>query len=177
MRKQVGGTTLEVVQGDITAYAVDAIVNAANNHLWMGAGVAGAIKRKGGQVIEDEAVRQGPIPIGEAVVTSGGALQARYVIHAAAMGQDLTTTADLIRQATRNSCARAAELGVASLAFPALGTGVGGFSVGEAARVMLDAVHTALRNTPQTPLRQVCFVLFTPDARRAFDEALARLSP
>ncbi|MDQ3830194.1 MAG: macro domain-containing protein, partial [Candidatus Tectomicrobia bacterium] len=88
MRKQVGTTTLEVVQGDITECAVDAVVNAANNHLWMGAGVAGAIKRKGGQVIEDEAVRQGPIPVGEAVVTSGGTLQARYVIHAAAMGQD-----------------------------------------------------------------------------------------
>jgi O-acetyl-ADP-ribose deacetylase (regulator of RNase III) len=177
MRKQVGTTTLEVVQGDITECAVDAVVNAANNHLWMGAGVAGAIKRKGGQVIEDEAVRQGPIPVGEAVVTSGGTLQARYVIHAAAMGQDLSTNAELIRQATRNSFARAAELGVTSLALPALGTGVGGFSVNEAARVMIDAVHTALRETPQTSLRRVLFVLFTPDALQAFDEALARLSP
>jgi O-acetyl-ADP-ribose deacetylase len=177
MRKQVGATTLDVVQGDITECAVDAIVNAANNHLWMGAGVAGAIKRKGGQVIEDEAVRQGPIPVGEAVVTGGGTLQARYVIHAAAMGQDLTTNADLIRQATRNSFRRAAELGVTSLALPALGTGVGGFSVHEAARVMIDATNTALRDTPQPSLRRVLFVLFTPDARRAFDEALARLSP
>jgi O-acetyl-ADP-ribose deacetylase len=177
MRQQVGATTLDVVQGDITECAVDAIVNAANNHLWMGAGVAGAIKRKGGQVIEDEAVRQGPIPVGEAVVTGGGTLQARYVIHAAAMGQDLTTNADLIRQATRNSFRRAAELGVTSLALPALGTGVGGFSVHEAARVMIDATNTALRDTPQTSLRRVLFVLFTPDARRAFDEALARLSP
>jgi O-acetyl-ADP-ribose deacetylase (regulator of RNase III) len=168
---------LEVVQGDITEYAVDAIVNAANDHLWMGAGVAGAIKRKGGQVIEDEAVRQGPIPIGEAVVTGGGTLQARYVIHAAAMGQDLTTHAELIRQATRNSLVRAAELGVTSLALPALGTGVGGFSMPEAARVMLEAVHTALQDTPQTSLRRVLFVLFTSDALQAFDEALARLSP
>jgi O-acetyl-ADP-ribose deacetylase (regulator of RNase III) len=177
MRKQVGATTLDVVQGDITEYTVDAIVNAANNHLWMGAGVAGAIKRKGGQVIEDEAVRQGPIPVGEAVVTSGGTLQARYVIHAAAMGQDLTTNADLIRQATRSSFMRAAELGVTSLALPALGTGVGGFSVHEAARVMIDAAITALRETPRTSLRRVLFVLFTPDALQAFDEALARLSP
>jgi O-acetyl-ADP-ribose deacetylase (regulator of RNase III) len=177
MRKQVGTTTLEVVQGDITECAVDAVVNAANNHLWMGAGVAGAIKRKGGQVIEDEAVRQGPIPVGEAVVTGGGTLPARYVIHAAAMGQDLITTAELIRQATRNSVARATELGVTSLALPALGTGVGGFSVHEAARVMIDAIHTALRDTPQTSLRRVLFVLFTPDALQAFDEALARLSP
>ena len=177
MRKQLGATTLEVVQGDITEYAVDAIVNAANNHLWMGAGVAGAIKRKGGQAIEDEAVRQGPIPAGEAVVTGGGTSQARYVIHAAAMGQDLITNVDLIRQATRNSFARADELGVASLALPALGTGVGGFPVHEAARVMIDAVHTALRDAPQTSLRRVLFVLFTPDVRQAFDEALARLLP
>jgi O-acetyl-ADP-ribose deacetylase (regulator of RNase III) len=177
MRTQVGATTLGAVQGDITECAVDAIVNAANNHLWMGAGVAGAIKRKGGQVIEDEAVRQGPVPVGEAVVTSGGTLPARYVIHAAAMGQDLITSAELIRRATRNSVARAVELGVTSLALPALGTGVGGFSVHEAAQVMVDAVHTALRDTPQAPLRRVLFVLFTPDALQAFDEALARLSP
>ena len=105
MIKCVGATTLEVLHGDITACTVDAIVNAANNYLWMGAGVAAAIKRTGGQVIEDEAVRQGPIPVGEAVVTGGGLLKARYVIHAAAMGQDLVTNADLIRQATISSLA------------------------------------------------------------------------
>jgi O-acetyl-ADP-ribose deacetylase (regulator of RNase III) len=176
MRKQMGATILDAVQGDITQCAVDAIVNAANNYLWMGAGVAGAIKRIGGQVIEDEAVRQGPISVGEAVVTSGGALQSRYVIHAAAMGQDLTTNADLISQATRNSLKRATELGLTSLALPALGTGVGGFSMHEAARLMIDATSMTLRNTPQTSLRRVLFVLFTPDARQAFDEALARLS-
>jgi O-acetyl-ADP-ribose deacetylase len=175
MITQVGTTTLEVVQGDITDCAVDAIVNAANNHLWMGAGVAGAIKRKGGQGIEDEAVRQGPIPIGEAVVTAGGSLKARYVIHAAAMGQDLATNADLIRQATINSLKRATELGLVSIALPALGTGVGGFSVHEAARVMIDTTCTALRSTPETSLKRVLFVLFTPDALRAFEDALARV--
>src|SRR5919109_2801251 len=122
MRRQVQGTTHEVVQGDITEFTVDAIVNAANNHLWMGAGVAGAIKRKGGQVIEEEAVRQGPIAVGGAIVTGGGALQARYVIHAAAMGQDLLTSADLIRQATTSSLKRATQLGMETAALPALGT-------------------------------------------------------
>jgi O-acetyl-ADP-ribose deacetylase (regulator of RNase III) len=175
MIKHLGATSLEVVQGDITACAVDAIVNAANNHLWMGVGVAGAIKRIGGQVIEDEAVRQGPIPVGEAVVTGGGLLQARYVIHAAAMGQDLVTNADLIRQATLNGLRRATDLGVASLALPALGTGVGGFPVDAAARVMLDATCDALRSSPQTSLQRVVFVLFTPDAREAFEQALAGL--
>jgi O-acetyl-ADP-ribose deacetylase (regulator of RNase III) len=176
MIRQVGATTLEVVQGDITECAVDAIVNAANNHLWMGAGVAGAIKRKGGQVIEAEAVRQGPIPVGEAVVTGGGSLKARYVIHAAAMGQDLVTNADLIRHATMNSLQRATDLGLASVALPALGTGVGGFSVHEAARVMIEATCTLLRTTPRTSLTRVQFVLFTPDALQAFEEALTRVA-
>jgi O-acetyl-ADP-ribose deacetylase (regulator of RNase III) len=176
MMKQVGTTTLEVVQGDITECAVDAIVNAANNHLWMGAGVAGAIKRKGGQGIEDEAVRQGPIPIGQAVVTGAGGLKARYVIHAAAMGQDLVTHADLIRQATVNSLKRATELRLASIALPALGTGVGGFSVHEAARVMMDATCAVVRSIPETSLKRVVFVLFTSDALQAFEGSLAEVS-
>jgi O-acetyl-ADP-ribose deacetylase len=174
MSPHVGATTLKVVQGDITECAVDAIVNAANDHLWMGAGVAGAIKRKGGQIIEDEAVRQGPIPVGEAVVTRAGSLRARYVIHAAAMGQDLETNADLIHHATMNCLKRATELGLTSVALPALGTGVGGFPVNEAARVMIDATCMMLHNTPQTSLRRVQFVVFTSDALQAFDEALTR---
>jgi O-acetyl-ADP-ribose deacetylase len=176
MIRQVEGTTLEVVQGDITECAVEAIVNAANNHLWMGAGVAGAIKRKGGPEIEVEAVRQGPIPVGEAIVTGGGALKARYVIHAAAMGQDLTTSADLIREATVNSLKRATELSIESVAFPALGTGVGGFPVDEAARVMVEATYTYLHDTPQGSLKRVVFVLFTPDVLRAFEQALAEIA-
>jgi len=176
MIKYIGTTAIEVIQGDITACAVDAIVNAANNHLWMGAGVAGAIKRHGGQVIEDEAVRQGPIPVGEAIVTGGGLLKARHVIHAAAMGQDLVTNADLIRQATINSLRRANHLGLTSIAMPALGTGVGGFPVDEAARVMIDATCSVLHSTPLTSLKQVVFVLFTPDAHQAFEQALAGVS-
>lgn len=176
MNRQIGATTLEAIQGDITECAVDAIVNAANNHLWMGAGVAGAMKRKGGQVIEDEAVRLGPIAVGEAVVTGAGALQARYVIHAAAMGQDLVTSADLIRQATVNSLQRAIELGLTSVAFPALGTGVGGYAVEEAARVMIEATCTMLHNMPPHTLQQIVFVLFTPDALAVFEQTLAEAS-
>jgi O-acetyl-ADP-ribose deacetylase (regulator of RNase III) len=176
MRTRFGATTIEVVQGDITTSNVDAIVNAANNYLWMGAGVAGAIKRRGGQVIEDEAVRQGPIPVGAAVVTGGGCLNARYVIHAAAMGQDLVTSTELIRQATTNSLRQAGALGLTSIALPALGTGVGGFPVDQAAHVMIEATCTMLRGTPQTSLRQVVFVLFTPDACQAFERVLAKAS-
>src|SRR5437660_5250612 len=99
----IGQASLETERGDISQAKVDAVVNAANNHLWMGTGVAGALKRAGGSEIEREAVAKGPIEIGEVVVTSGGELPAKYVIHAAVMGQDLTTDRSKISRATRNS--------------------------------------------------------------------------
>ncbi|MCK4428050.1 MAG: macro domain-containing protein, partial [candidate division Zixibacteria bacterium] len=140
MEKNISGVKIKVVQGDITEIEVDAIVNAANNHLWMDAGVAGAIKRRGGKEIEDEAMKKGPIPVGEAVVTSAGGLKAKYVIHAAVMGQDLVTKEEYIKNATQNSLKRAEELEIESIAFPAFGTGVGGFPTDECARIMLDQV-------------------------------------
>ena len=156
-----------MVQGDIAQQAVDAVVNAANNHLWMGAGVAGAIKRTGGREIETEAVAKGPIPIGEAVSTGAGRLKARYVIHAAVMGQDLRTDADKVRRATRAVLRRADELGVTSIAFPALGTGVGGFPLDECARIMLEAVQ-ACATADTTSLEQVMFVLYDASALEIF---------
>ncbi len=164
--------TIDLVKGDITALEVDAIVNAANNHLWMGAGVAGAIKRAGGQSIEDEAVRRGPIPVGEAVATNAGRLKARYVIHAAVMGQDLATDAAKIAAATKNSLLRAEELGLRSIAFPALGTGVGGFPLSQAAEVMISTVRDHLQGS--TSLDRVVFALFGDEAYRAFEEVLGR---
>src|SRR3989442_6005101 len=134
----IGQASLETQRGDISQARVDAVVNAANNHLWMGAGVAGALKRAGGPEIESEAVAKGPVEIGEAVVTTGGALPAKYVIHAAVMGQDLQTDESKIRKATRNSLIRARELAIASIAFPALGTGVAGFPPDHAADAMID---------------------------------------
>jgi O-acetyl-ADP-ribose deacetylase len=158
---------IRFVQGDIAQQEADAIVNAANNHLWMGAGVAGAIKRAGGREIEAEAVAKGPIAIGEAAVTGGGHLKARYVIHAAVMGQDLRTDAEKIRRASQATLRRADELGLKSIAFPALGTGVGGFSLDECARVMLDAVE-AHAAAGTTSLEQVIFVLYDTPALQAF---------
>jgi O-acetyl-ADP-ribose deacetylase (regulator of RNase III) len=160
---------IRLVQGDIAQQEADAIVNAANNRLWMGAGVAGAIKRAGGRQIEEEAVAKGPIPIGEAVATGGGRLKARYVIHAAVMGQDLCTDADKIRRATQATLRRADELGLKSIAFPALGTGVGGFPLDECARIMLDAVegHAAAGTTS---LEQVLFVLYDASSYQAFEQ-------
>jgi len=156
-----------LTRGDIAQQDADAIVNAANNHLWMGAGVAGAIKRAGGSEIEDEAVAKGPIPIGEAAVTGAGRLRARYVIHAAVMGRDLRTDADKIRQATENSLRRADELALKSIAFPALGTGVGGFSFEECARIMLDIVRS--HSASDTSLERVVFVLYDEPAYQAFE--------
>jgi O-acetyl-ADP-ribose deacetylase (regulator of RNase III) len=160
---------LEVVDGDIAALEVDAIANAANDHLWMGVGVAGAIKRAGGDEIEREAVSKGPVPVGSAVATGAGRLQARYVIHGAVMGQDLRTSAELIERTTRSCIALADELGCDSLALPAFGTGVGGFPLDECARIMVAAARD---EEPET-LRRLVFAVFGADAAAAFTQALA----
>lgn len=132
---------IEIVKGDITKADVDAIVNAANNHFWMGSGVAGAIKAAGGDIIEKEAVKKGPVMTGEAVHTTAGTLPFKVIIHAAVMGQDLRTSDKYIRQATIASLNIAEKLGISSIAFPAFGTGVGGFPMKACAHVMLHAVR------------------------------------
>jgi O-acetyl-ADP-ribose deacetylase (regulator of RNase III) len=170
MEKSVAGVKIRVVQGDITDQEVDAIVNAANNHLWMGAGVAGAIKRKGGIEIEDEAMKQGPISIGEAVVTPAGKLKAEYVIHAAVMGQDLITNEEYIKNAALNSLKRAEELKIKSIAFPAFGTGVGGFPIDKCAQIMLDQVKDFSKKMRY--LKEVLFVLFD---KKSYDVWSVRL--
>lgn len=161
---------IEVQRGDITKLEADALVNAANNRLWMGGGVAGALKRVGGQEIEAEAIKKGPIPIGEAVATGAGKLKAIYVIHAAVMGQDLETDAEKIRQATRNSLLRAEERGIKSIAFPALGTGVGGFPLDECARIMVGEVRRY--SSGKTGLEKVVFVLYDESAYQTFKREL-----
>ena len=162
---------LDVVEGDITSLEVDAIANAANNHLWMGSGVAGAIKRTGGEEIEREAVALGPIEVGEAVATGAGRLPVRWVIHGAVMSQDLRTDAELVRRTT-DSCLRVADkLGAESLALPAFGTGVGGFPLDDCARIMVEAV----RAYEPRSLERVVFAVFGDEARRAFEAGLAGL--
>jgi O-acetyl-ADP-ribose deacetylase (regulator of RNase III) len=162
---------LEIVDGDIAAETTDAIVNAANNHFWMGAGVASAIKGRGGREIEAEAIEKGPVEPGESVVTSAGRLRARHVIHAAVMGQDLRTSAALVDRATRSALAAAEGVHIESIAFPAFGTGVGGFPIEDCARIMIETVRTfapAARS-----VRLIRFVLF---GRAAYDvfERVAR---
>lgn len=170
MEKESQRIKISLVQGDITEQKVDAIVNAANDHLWMGAGVAGAIKRKVGKEIEEEAMKQGPISIGEAVVTSAGNLKVKYVIHAAVMGQDLVTNEEYIRNATLNSLKRAEELKIKSIAFPAFGTGVGGFPTDKCAEIMLGAVKDFSKDAKY--LKEISFVLFD---KKSYDVWSVRL--
>jgi O-acetyl-ADP-ribose deacetylase (regulator of RNase III) len=159
---------LEVVEGDIAALEVDAVANAANDRLWMGAGVAGALKRAGGEKIEREAVAKGPIPLGSAVETGGGRLEAKHVIHGAVMGQDLRTNAELVGRTTRSCLELADDLGARSLALPAFGTGVGGFPLEECARIMIGEARS---HEPQS-LERVVFAVYGDEARQAFEDAL-----
>ena len=160
---------LDVREGDIAAVEADAIANAANDRLWMGAGVAGALKRAGGEEIEREAMALGPIPRGSAVATGAGRLRARYVIHGAVMGQDLATDAELVRETTRACLALADELGCESLALPAFGTGVGGFPLEECAGIMVAEARAFEGAT----LERVVFAVFGPAARDAFEQAVS----
>jgi len=176
---------IEIVQGDITQQAdMDAIVNAANTELILGAGVAGAILRRGGPEIDREARGQGPIKLGEAAVTGAGRLPNKYVIHAAAMGyrpEDAMvpkrpgslSSAAIIADATRNSLLRAAELRLASIAFPALATGVAAFPVDECAETMIGAVREYAKQNPESSIKLVRFVLFGKGDYEVFRRKLA----
>jgi len=156
---------LEVVEGDISTLEVDAIANAANDRLWMGSGVAGAIKRAGGEEIEREAVGLGPIPVGDAVATGAGQLAAKHVIHGAVMGQDLRTDEELVGRTTRRVLEVADELGARSLALPAYGTGVGGFPLEDCARIMVAEA----RSYEPSSLERVVFAVYGQAAKAAFE--------
>ena len=162
---------IELWNGDICDLEVDAIVNAANLSLWMSTGVGGAIKRAGGDQIEFAAVRQAPVPLGGAIVTAAGRLAAKAVIHAVSLDRDRRTSAATIDAAVRSSMARAREMGATSIAFPALGTGVGGFPLEEAARVTVQAIRDELPGSPV--IQHVIFAMRGATAYQAFEKALA----
>ena len=171
---QISNCEIKVVQGDITGLKVEAIVNAANNKLVMGGGVAGSIKKKGGSIIEEEAVTKGPIKIGEAIYTKAGNLPAKFVIHAATMGMDFATGEVKIRQSCASSLDVAENLKVKSLAFPALGCGVGGFSYLACAKIMSQEIFKHLRETPDSSLRQIIFCLYGKESHKVFKENVFR---
>ncbi len=166
-------TRIHFHKGDITEMAVDAIVNAANTDLALGAGVAGAIRRKGGPRIQEECDRIGPIDLGGAAVTTGGNLKALYVIHAASMRLGGRTTADSLRQSVRNTLERAEEKAFKSIAFPAIGTGVAGFPMEECARIMIEEAQTHLKS--RTSLEDIYFVLYDDAALQTFEQTYKQL--
>jgi O-acetyl-ADP-ribose deacetylase len=158
---------LEVIAADVTKLEVDAIANAANTELRHGGGVAGAISRAGGPEVQRESDEKAPIGLGEAIETTAGQMPARWVIHAATMELGGPTSAEIIERATRSTLAKADELGARSLALVAFGTGVGGFPIDDAARIMVSAAreHTGA-------LERIVFAVHGEEAERAFREAL-----
>jgi O-acetyl-ADP-ribose deacetylase (regulator of RNase III) len=161
---------IEVQEADITKLEVDAIANAANTDLKHGGGVAGAIVRAGGRIVQEESDELAPIGLGEAVATSAGEMPANWVIHAATMRLGGPTSAGIIRAATAGTLAKADELGAKSLALVAFGTGVGGFTVAEAARIEVDEVRRHLDEGGC--LERDVSAVFGENARRAFEAAL-----
>jgi len=157
-----------IQEGDLTEAEVDAIVNAANTQLVLGAGVAGAIRERGGPAIQTECDAHGPVEIGGAALTGAGELPARYVIHAAGMEPGGPVTEENLRACTRASLELAAQNGVETLAFPAIGTGVGGFPLQRCAEVMIEETNAHLAG--ETTLREVRFVLYGEPAFRVFEQ-------
>lgn len=168
---KIKDTELKIVKSDITALEVDAIVNAANNKLLMGGGVAGVIRKKGGRAIEDEAVKKGPIKIGEAIWTKAGGLKAKYVIHAATMGMNFKTDETKIRLSCANALRRAEDLKIKSIAFPALGCGVGGFPLEGAAKIMTQEILKHLRENTSS-LTEIILCLYDQEAYQIFDKSV-----
>jgi O-acetyl-ADP-ribose deacetylase (regulator of RNase III) len=170
---RVADVDIVIEEGDLTKAQADAITNAANNRLFLGAGVAGAIKRAGGPEVEAEAVAKGPIPIGSAVETTAGRLPYKYVLHGAVMGTDLRTDASLIARTTTSTLELADRLALTSVALPAFGTGVGGYDVQDCGRVMAEASVDFARRSP-AHLRRILFVLWGVPA---YDEFSAGAEP
>lgn len=167
------GERIEIRQGDITELDVDAIVNAANNDLQLGGGLAGAIRRKGGAQIQAECDEIGTIPVGGAAITSGGNLKARHVIHAASMQLGGATSAQSLRSSTAHALRIAAQNGLKSIALPAIGAGIGGFPMRDCAEIMLR--ETARHFEQPSSIEKVFFVLFDKDALAVFEQTFAEL--
>ena len=162
-----------IQEGDLTEMATDAIVNAANNDLILGAGVAGAIRRKGGEEIQRECEAIGSIPLGYAAITSGGKLKTKFVIHAASMQLGGKTNAESLRRSTAHSLKIANEHGLKTIAFPAIGTGIAGFPLKACAEIMLREAAEHLRG--ETSLETVNFVLFDEAAQGVFERAWKKI--
>ena len=167
---KIKNTEISIIKGDITEIKVDAIVNAANSCFLMGGGVALAIKKKGGRQIEDEAKKKGPKKVGEAILTSAGSLPSKYVIHAVTMDLDFKTDEEIIRKATYNSLILADENNLTSIAFCALGCGVGNFKYEACSKIMAQEVFRYLKEKKEPKLKKIIFVLYSDEAYSIFEK-------
>jgi O-acetyl-ADP-ribose deacetylase (regulator of RNase III) len=158
---------IAIVEGDVTAQQVDAIVNAANSALVLGAGVAGAIRARGGPTIQEECDAIGGIAVGDAALTGAGELPARFVIHAASMPPGGTATEDSVRSSFRRALELARERGVRTLAVPAVGAGIAGFPLQRCAEILIEEARRHLDG--ETSLEEIRFVLFGEPAYRVFE--------
>ena len=165
----MAATQVLIIDGDLVEQEVDAIVNAANNDLVLGGGVAGAIRRAGGPAIQDECDAHGPIRVGEAAITGAGALHARYVLHAASMSLGGRTSRDSLQSSMDGVFRLARQHQLETIAVPAVGTGIAGFPIDECARVMAESLHNALNEGWRAS--EIRFVLFGEDAKRPFEAA------
>jgi O-acetyl-ADP-ribose deacetylase len=170
MNRTINLSVIELVKGDITGLDVDAIVNAPNDRLVLGGGVAGAIRRKGGPSIQAECDTIGGCPVGEAAITTGGNLKAKYVIHAVGPRMGEGDEDQKLRNATLNSLALADKHKLTSIAFPAISTGIFGYPIGRCAKIMLAATAEYLKGT--TALQKVIFCLFDEGAYSTFESEL-----
>jgi len=174
VKVDVNGRSLELLQGDITEMDTDCIVNAANEQLILGAGVAGAIRKKGGPTIQEECNKLAPIKVGEAVITGAGSLKTKHVIHAVGPRMGEGQEEEKLRSATLNSLRLADKHNLKSISFPAISTGVFGFPIDRCAKVMLSAALEYLKGP--TGLERVVFCLFGEESFKTFKEVLSELT-
>jgi len=176
MERKIGGTVLRLVSEDLTERDVDAIVNAANSHLQHGGGVAGAIVRKGGRIIQDESDRIGFVPVGGAAMTSGGKLRARHVIHAVGPRMGEGDEDAKLRKAITSVLALAVEKGLTSISVPAISAGIFGFPKDRCARILVDGAVVFLQDHRDTSLRLIEFCIVDEEAFALFKKEIERIA-
>ncbi|HET6488373.1 MAG TPA: macro domain-containing protein [Syntrophales bacterium] len=176
IEKKIGRTTVRLVSADLTERDVDAIVNAANSHLQHGGGVAGAIVRKGGRVIQEECDRIGYVPVGGAAMTTGGKLKARSVIHAVGPRMGEGDEDDKLKKAINSVLNLAAGRRLTSISVPAISAGIFGFPKDQCAQILVGETAAFLRNSPETSLEIVEFCIFDQEAFGLFRKEIERIS-
>jgi O-acetyl-ADP-ribose deacetylase (regulator of RNase III) len=175
MEKKIGKAVLRLVSADLTGRDVDAIVNAANSHLQHGGGVAGAIVRKGGRIIQEESDRIGYVPVGGAAITTGGALKARYVIHAVGPRMGEGDEDNKLKSAITSVLNLASAEKLKSISVPAISAGIFGFPKDRCANILVGETAAFLKSKPDSPLELVEFCIFDREAFEYFKRDLEQV--